>query len=493
MSKPGGRLWSKGSNMLERLLSTPTTQLGKAGRFAVFQIKLWSHCARLLKKNRAGQQAAALSYHTVFGIVPLAIVMLLIFQSFQAGGDIGGKVKGFLYDQAHLSNIQYGDPQNPDKTIRLTEHLDRLVANFFAEVNTGTVTLISVVIVIWAALAVLSTVERAFNNIWHVARGRSFLHRIINYWALLTLGPLLLGVGIYVSMHYTIVGQIQRTVLSHIGPVVLSYVVAAVAFFLLYFVLPNTKVHARAAIWGAAVAALVWAVAKWGFGQYVTQFIPYSKIYGVLGLIPLSVFWIYITWLIVLFGLQLTFTTQHLKTLDAAEITPARKTEQYFIANDVTAINIMREIAGAFEASSAPVAGELICSRLDIPAELGDRLLNHLVTNRLLVKTSEPAVGFVLAKEPANIKLSDIAEAVATAGFAQSTRQQAQTLEKITQSQRSILAQYNLKQTLDINRQDPVPPATGPLVSQGGAESEKTGDAQASETYGPTPPQNGVT
>jgi DNA-binding IscR family transcriptional regulator len=170
-------------------------------------------------------------------------------------------------------------------------------------------------------------------------------------------------------------------------------------------------------------------------------------------------------------------------------IAAAKKTEQHFIANDTTAINIMREIAGAFEANSAPVPGELICSKLDIPAELGERLLNHLVNNRLLVKTSEPAVGFILAKEPANIKLSDIAEAVATAGFAQSTPQQAQTLERITQSQRSILAQHNLKQILDLDQQRPAPPATPPSA----LESEKADDAQASEAYEASPPQDDVT
>ena len=434
--------------MFRELLSTPTTQLGKASRFMVFQIKLWSHCARLLKKNRAGQQAAALSYHTIFGIVPLAIVMLLIFQSFPAYSDIGEKVKNFAYDQVHLSNVRYPDPDNPEQTIRLTEHLDRVVTNFFAEADKGTITLISIIIVIWAALALLSTIERAFNNIWHVARGRSFLHRIINYWALLTLGPLLLGVGVYVSTRYAAVGQIQKTLLSHVGPVLLSYMVAAVALFLLYFVLPNTKVQARAAIWSAAVAALVWSVAKWGFGQYVTEFIPYSKVYGVLGLVPLGVFWIFITWLIVLFGLQLTFTTQHLRSLDAAEIAAARKIEQYFIANDLTAISIMREITAAFEANNAPVEAEVICSKLNIPAEFGAKILDHLVNSNLIAKTSDPAVGFLPAKDPANIKLSDIAEAVAAAGFAQSTASQPQRLEQITQAQRSVLAQYNLKQIL---------------------------------------------
>ena len=440
----------KGIGMLKlnEILSTPTAQLGKAGRFVVFQIKLWTHCARLLRKNNSGRQAAALSYHTIFGIVPLATVMLLIFQSFPAYSDVGEKIKSFIYDQAHLSNIQYPNPSNPDQTVKLTEHLDKVVANFFTKAGQGTITFISVVIVIWVALSLLSTIERAFNNIWHVTRGRTFLHRMINYWALLTLGPLLLGFGIYITTRYAAVGQIQKTVLAHIGPAVLSYIIATVAFFLLYFVLPNTKVQARAAIWGAILAALVWSIAKWGFGQYVTEFIPYSKLYGILGLIPLGVLWIYITWLIVLFGLQLTFTTQHLKTLDAAEIAAAKKTEEYFIANDFTVINIVREIAAAFEANNAPVSAEVICSKLNLPAEFGDKILDHLVAGGIIVKSSEPRVGFMPAQDPANIKLSDIAEVVATAEFGESTIERPVQLEQITQSQRNALAQYNLKQIL---------------------------------------------
>jgi len=434
---------------LKKLLSTPTTQLGRAGRFAVFQIKLWSHCAKLLKKNRSGQQAAALSYHTIFGIVPLAIVMILIFQAFPAYSDIGEKVKGIVYDQIHLTNIQYTDPENSDRLIKLTDHLDTVVANFFTGAGKHTITLVSIIIVIWAALAVLSTVEKAFNNIWHVAKGRGFLHRIINYWALLTLGPLLLGAGIYISAQYSTISQIQKTLLAHIGPAVFSYIVATVAFFLLYFVLPNTKVQAKAAIWGAAVAALVWSFAKWAFGQYVTEFIPYSKLYGVLGLIPLGILWIYITWLIVLFGLQLTFTTQHLKTLDAAEIAAAQKSQDYFVADDLTAINIVREIADAFEKSQAPISPELICSKLGIPGEFGEKMLNLLVNKQLIAKASEPRVGFLPAKDPTNIKLSDIAEAVAAAGFAQPAAEQPNMLQQIAQSRRSALAQYTLKQILN--------------------------------------------
>ncbi len=439
--------------MLKKLLSTPTTQLGKAGRFAVFQIKLWSHCARLLRKNRAGQQAAALSYHTIFGIVPLTILLLLIFRLFPAYSNVGEEVKNVVYAQLHLSTIEYTpDPEKPDEKIMLTEYLDNIAGSFFTRLDEGSIALFSAAIVIWAALALLLTIERAFNYIWHVARSRNFLHRIINYWALLTLGPLLFGLGVYASTKYAALAQIQETVLSNIAPALLSYIVATVAFFLLYFVLPNTKVQAKAAIGGAAVAALVWSFAKWGFGQYVTEFIPYSKVYGVMGLIPLSVFWIFITWLIVLFGLQLTFTTQHLKTLDAAEIAAAKETEGYFIANDLTAINIVREIAAAFEANNAPVSPEVICSKLDIPAEFSEKILDHLVAGGIIIKTSEPKLGFVPAKEPANIRLSDIGAAVAEVSFAQSTTGLPDGLAQITQSQRNALAQYTLKQILGDTR-----------------------------------------
>jgi membrane protein len=435
---------------LKEVLSTQYAELGKASRFLVFQIKLWSHCARLLKKNRAGQQAAALSYHTIFGVVPLAIVVLLIFQSFPAYSDIGEKVKNLIYEGFNLTTIEISTAgtEGTEKTEMLTEYLDGIVGRFFAGVNKGSITLISVPILIWAALALLSTIERAFNNIWRVGRGRNFVQRMINYWALLTLGPLLIGVYLCIGMQYSAVGHIHKTILSNVAPALLSYLIWTAAFFFLYFVLPNTKVQARAAIWGAAVAALVWSFAKWGFAQYVTEFVPYSRVYGVVGLVPLGVFSIYITWLIVLFGLQLTFTTQHLKSLDAAEIAAAKKSEDYFIANDFTAINIMREIAVAFEANNAPVSSQVICSSLGMPAEFGEKMLEHLVAKGLLMKTSEPKVGFVPSKDPDDIKLSDIVVAVAEVGFAQSTTEQPASLMQIARSQTSALEQYSLKQIL---------------------------------------------
>jgi len=305
---------------------------------------------------------------------------------------------------------------------------------------------LSSIIIVWVALALLGTIERAFNNIYHVPRGRSFIRRIVNYWTLLTLGPLLLALGMYVTARFTPVGRIQTSIIQHVGPVVLSYIISSLAFFFLYFVLPNTRVSAKASVWGAIVAALVWSVVKWLFGFYVTRYQPYSTIYGTLGLIPLSVLWIYISWLIVLFGLQLTFTTQHLKTLDAAEIAVAYKSEEHFLANDWTVINVMVEICRVFRAGSGPVSAETICSKLDLPAEFGEKVLNHLVTEQLVAKTSEPIVGFLPATEPENIRLSEITAAVASAGFGRQGEKLPEALKQVLQSCQNTLAQYNLEQ-----------------------------------------------
>lgn len=436
---------------LEKLLSTPTTQLGKAGRFVVFQIKLWSHCARLLKLNRSAQQAAALSYHTIFGIVPLAIVTLLLFQSFPAYSEIGDKVKNFVYEQANLSAFksQKAAGESSEETVTLTDHLDDIVARFFGETNRGPVGLVSILLVIWAAMALLTTIERSFNNIWHVARGRSFFQRIVSYWALLTLGPLLLGAGIYLLTREPAIDRLRQTVLSNAAPLVLSYLVATGAFFLLYFVLPNTKVKVKAALWGAAIGALVWIAAKNVFGYCITELKLYYTVYGVLALIPMTVVWIYITWLTVLFGLQLTFTTQHLTTLDAAQIAATKKNEEFFIANDLTAINIVREIAAAFRDNQAPVPAETLCGNLDIPAEFGQKILDHLVSTGLIVKTSEPVAGFMPAKEPEKIRLSDIAEALASAGLAQPADGEPAGMQQVVQAERNALAQFTLQQIIN--------------------------------------------
>lgn len=463
---------------LKDLLSTPTARLGRFGRFVVFQYRLWSHCLGLLNKNNAAQLAAALSYYTIFGIVPLAIVVVLIFHSVPGFSKTGEQLKKITYNELRLTRIEYPNPDNPEEHVVLTEYLDEAINRFFGGLSKGSLGLASAVLVVWAAIRLLSLIESAFNRMWYVPKGRRFLHRVINYWALLTLVPLLLGVGLYATTKYAVLQRIETGVLTALSPFV-SYMVSMLALFLLYLVMPNAKVQAGAAIWGATVAALVWSFARWGFGVYVVKLIPYSTIYGVLGLIPLGVFWIYITWLIVLFGLELTFATQHFETLEAAEVRKTQEAEGRFIANDMTGIAVAREIAAAFESGRTPVSTDDICSRLDIPGEFGQKLLDELVDRGLLAKASEPKAGYLLARDPEHIRLSDITDAVAAASFAQPHLDEHSSLHQIVQAQRVLLADHNLKEIIDVQ------PASQEAL-QPGEDSREKDSPHESLTSGPS-------
>jgi len=456
---------------LKNLLSTPTAELSRLGRLLVFPYRLWSHCLRLLKKNNAPQLAAALSYYTVFGLVPLAIVIVLLFYSIPGYRATGEQLKEILYEELRLTRIEYPDPADPEQTIALTDYLDQVIERFFTGLDRGSLGLVSAVVVIWVALNLLSIIESAFNSIWHVPRGRGFLHRMINYWALLTLVPLLLAAALYATTQYVIWENLGTGVLRALRPLT-SFVLSLLALFLVYLVMPNAKVQARAALWGATVAALIWGVARWGFGIYVTRFIPYNTMYGLLGLIPLGIFWIYITWVIVLFGLQLTYTTQHLESLQAPEAAEAQKPAGRFIANDLTVLAVAREIAAAFENDQAPVALEDLCSRLDIPGEFGQQLVEEFVDRGLLAKTTDPREGFTLLRDPAHIRLSDIADAVAAVSFAQPPANTQDSLYRLAQAEHDLLAQRTLKDLLQAptgSREEPPPLSETPPAEQDSA------------------------
>ena len=433
--------------MFRKLLSEPTDKLGKFTHFIFFQIRLWPQCIKLLYKNRADQQASILSYNTIFGIVPLAIVMLLIFHSLGVFENLGAPLRNFFYEQTFIKNIQYPvDPNNPTDKITLAQKIDEFTTAFYSNLNKGSITVISCVFIIWAAIALLSTIENSFNTIWGVSRGRNLIRRITNYWTFLTLGPLLFGVAVYVNARYSIAGHLSKSIFTYIGPVV-PFAIAFAGLFALYMLMPNAKVNSKAAIWGALVAACAWMFAKWAFGLYMVKLIPYSVFYGILGLIPLGVLWIYVTWLIVLFGLQLTFTTQHLKTIEEAEAAAAKQRQEYFLATDLHVMNIVNFIFREFEKKSTPVPAEVISSHLNLPADFTDKVLNHLTKERIILKTAEPTVGFTPSTIAENITLADIADAVNASSFARPAEQSA-VLTQISAERREKLSKFTVRDAI---------------------------------------------
>ncbi len=477
---------------IKNLLTQPTNELGKWSRFAVLQVRIWFHCLRLLKVNRCGTQAAALAYHTIFGIVPLAIVSLMVFQMFPAFHDVSVKVKAIAYEQMNLTRIEYpveGTPTDERKTITAAQKIEEFSEGFISKAHGGAITVVGLTLVIWAAIALLTTIEKTFNTIYHVGTGRGFLHRLFNYWALLTLGPILLALGIYVSgqvaknkFYQKVVPYTQQQIESAVSDAnavggrsvdaqtaappkaaapfktrlagmtgkVVPFLISMVAIFFLYFFLPNTRVSSGAALWGAFVAALIWTAAKYGFSSYVTKFVPQFAVYGVLGIIPLTVMWIYLSWMIVLFGLQLTYATQNIKRLDAAEFSKTSRQERCFLANDQTVVRIMEYVLNAFEhKDQKPVSVEAVAYRLDMPTDFTEKVLDRLVQSGLLCHTSEPTIGYVPSTDGAHITLDEVSRAISEVSFAQPSAADANNMQAVFDELQRHLSQYTLKQVLN--------------------------------------------
>jgi len=428
--------------MTENLLSV--NKIGRATNFIFFQIRVWPRCLQLLYKNRAMQQASVLSYTSIFAIVPLAIVMMMLFHSLGTLEKFGDPLRDFFYEQTFIKNIQYtADPNDPDKKINLAEKIDEYANSYFKSLSAGSVTIVGSIAIVWAAIAMLINIENTFNRIWNVSRGRSFLHRIANYWAVLTLGPLLFVIGIALNAHFGIVSHFKGNFFVYFGQV-LPFLIAWLGLFVLYVLMPNAKVSYLSALWGAFIAAIAWTAAKWAFGLYVIKLIPYNVVYGMLGLIPLAVLWIYIAWMIVLFGLQLTFTTQHLHTIEEAENAATKRSQEYFLATDLQVAGMVKFICAAFENKNAPVPAEVISSQLNLPCDFTEKILEYLVNAHILLKTSDPAVGYVPTTIAEKLNLVEIYDAVKNASLIAPDDESA-VMKQITENYRQTLSQYNVK------------------------------------------------
>ena len=275
-----------------------------------------------------------------------------------------------------------------------------------ANVDFASIGVFGLLLFIYAAIALADSVEYLFNRIYDAPRGRPIHLRLAIHWSIITLGSGLLALSLYMS------GQVvdwfassnMKLFMSH----ALSIAAAFVLLFLLYALMPNTHVSVRAAGIGAIVGALLWEAAKFGFKIYVVTAVPYSALYGSLGLIPLFLFWIYVTWLIVLFGLILTYTLQ---TLRGRRFVKSEQVEKDLIAGDPDwMLPIMSEVAHAFEAGRT-IGIQEVADRLGLSSrvvhEMSGKLIDAEILRKIAGGTGEEE-SLTLAKPAEKITVAEI-------------------------------------------------------------------------------------
>jgi len=253
----------------------------------VRDLVLFAH--RRLREESLPQVAGSLTFTTVFALVPLLTIALAIFTTFP------------LFNTFRMSLEAYFVQSVMPKSISTT------ILNYltlFASKATR-LSAVGAVALIVTSIAMMNLIERVFNRIWRVRGERSWTRRILVYWAIITLGPLLIGVSLTLSSQVfmatvDLFGRVP--VLGAIIYTVLSLALTTAGFTLLYLAVPNRDVDWHDAAWGGLVAGLAFELAKRGFAIFITQFPTYSKIYGALAALPLFLLWVYVSWVITLVG-----------------------------------------------------------------------------------------------------------------------------------------------------------------------------------------------
>ncbi len=394
---------------IEWLIGHPVAELSRAQRFLRFAVNLVRHCSRELRANDAGEMAAALTYRTIFGLVPLLMVSMLAFRLF---GDMDAAARQLQSAAYAFFNYEV-DPTRPE-AMAFKEVLDeRLfdVMKTMGGLSFEAIGVVGALLLIWAALGLLISFEDAANRIYRAPRGRGWVTRIGVYWTVLTLGPILLLVVLYAAEYW--LGRAEG--LPAVGPLFAflgekgSLAGSFLTLTLLYKLLPNTLVRWRPAVVAALVAAGLWDASKWAFGLYVSRALPYLKLYGAIGLIPLFLFWIYVNWLIVLFGLEIAFTLQAMK--GRAFERPDRRGS--LVSSDPQwLLPVTASIARAF-AGGQPVSRQELAEELDLRLESVVELVSRLEAEGLVQQVARRGtedVGLTLALPPDRIPLARIAE-----------------------------------------------------------------------------------
>ncbi|MCI0399886.1 MAG: virulence factor BrkB family protein [Gammaproteobacteria bacterium] len=237
--------------------------------------------------------AASLSYTTALSLVPLMAVMFVALRAFPVFQNLGNEIQEYIFQNfvpAAGETMQGHFQQFASKARQLTA-----VGIFFLVV---------------IAVMMMVTIENAFNAIWRVHAKRPALSSFAMYWAVLTLGPLLIGVGLVATSYVVSLPLISdaevRFGLKTRFIAWTPFVTTTLAFTLLYLLVPNRRVPLRPAIIGGVVAALLFEISKRGFALYVTHFPTYEAIYGAMVSIPLFLVWVYVSWLVILLGAEIT-------------------------------------------------------------------------------------------------------------------------------------------------------------------------------------------
>lgn len=267
-----------------RRLPAPLAVVHQIAGFAIY-------AAMRFREDGCQQRASALTFTTLLALVPLLAVSFAIFSAFPAFERLEGRVMDLIF--SYIPSVG--------------NEVRGYLVDFTAK--TGSLTAVGIVFLAVTAIMLLVTISSTFNMIWRAEQARGVVSRMLVFWAVLTLAPMLLGASFSLSTYLFAAAQ-ATGVDSMAGGLAnlvfaLTFLMQTAGLMVLYVFMPNYPVQVRDGLMGGLVAAILLDLLKRGFGYYVTQFPTYETIYGAMATVPIFLIWMYVSWMVVLLGAEI--------------------------------------------------------------------------------------------------------------------------------------------------------------------------------------------
>jgi len=442
---------------MRRAVTKPREELTDWQSRARFAYDLGRYGVEQLNQDRAGHMAAALSFRTLFALLPVMVVSSVIFKGLR-GVDrlkelVGDLIVGFGLDQVSVIPAESSGEETPE-AVSLGAWLQDIVVQV-GELNLETLGWIGVAVMIYAAIAMMVTIENCFNTVYRAPEGRSWLRRLPTYWTVLTLGPITIGLIFFFdnNVEHALHSAAVWPWLVSIFKVVWGITVLWLFMLGVYMLIPHTHVAWKSAMIGAGVAAVLLQLGKAGMVIYISNAMSLSYLYGTIGLVPILMLWVYVMWLFILFGLEVSATLQMLggrRRLEEMEYARRRTG----LIEPASILTVMEAIAERFR-QSQPVLISRLAEETSIPETAVSMMVDRLVAAGLVHRLDRDEASVALACPPEQIsadRLIDIGFNLIdeTAGGRKSL-----ILQKLRDAQKGLAAEVTLAGLLGSKSVDP--------------------------------------
>jgi len=381
------------SSLYDRIVGFLRTDLEEKSvvvRWVAWRLKLLYEIVEKFWWDNCFTFAASLAYTTLLALAPLAAVSLSFVSSFAVSKTT---VLNFVFERLL---------PNKELAAVIETNIDTFAA------NAASVSALGIAALALFSIWVMSTIESAFNMIWKVDKPRPVINQFVAYWSTLTFAPILIAVSIIVTakIRALVLSEdwAEYTYLQGFILKMIPYALTWIAFLLVYRLIPYTNVHLKPALYGAVIAGTMFEAAKGFFDWYVLNWSTYTAVYGALAVIPIFLFWLYVTWLIVLLGAVIAYAIQYPKEIHSVKHEGFDRTKYL----NYYTLRLLIEATRAYRAGEGPLNPRAVQTRLEITGEFYSDILQKLKKLDLIEFVEGTDDTFLISRPPENILVSHL-------------------------------------------------------------------------------------